>query len=308
MRNTLIAILLCTIFLSLNAQENKINLSTNRNKDNSIDIDFEKTDPGSYTIFLNLSSLENSNHPNKSISIKGYRGRLTSLKPANKDRPVNFSSYRSSSIRGRLQPKIDTDIVYALPYKEGTKITAREATYLRSTYFGATEPEDWKSYRFYTSEKSEVTASRKGIVVELEAMEDDTGMQDVSYTSKTNYIIIEHEDGTLLRYSGFAKGSIKVKIGDTVYPSDVLGENIMANNGYSISYMVYYLKSDDIESTRDKNMRESKSLYGFITPHFSTESGAITLEKDKEYTSTINEDIIQKEMSKRELKRHKESK
>lgn len=181
-------------------------------------------------------------------------------------------------------------------------MTAREANYLGSTYFGKEKPQDWKSYVFYTSEQSEVTASRKGVVVELVNNENDQHLQDVNYTAKINYIIVEHDDGTLLRYSGFAQGSIPVKIGEIVYPGDILGKNARLTNGDGISYMLYYLKSDNFENIGKNG---SKGVYGFITPNFTTDSGVGVLENNKEYKTTIKEDIIQQEMSKREINRYK---
>ncbi len=70
----------------------------------------------------------------------------------------------------------------------------------------------------------------------------------------------------------------------------------------SISLIVTYLKSAEIAAAK-KNLKETKSLYGFITPYFCTlENVNGILTSQQYYTSTITTEIIQKEMSKKEIK------
>ncbi|RYE58633.1 MAG: hypothetical protein EOP48_03125, partial [Sphingobacteriales bacterium] len=165
-------------------------------------------------------------------------------------------------------------------------------------------PEDWKSYRFYTTEQDTVTAIRKGVVVEIKDLYETTEGDGVAYTSKTNELIIEHGDGTLATYRGFKKGSFKVKIGQTVFPGTSLGVNSKydKNGRYNVSVMITYLKSADFEN-KSTSLSKSKSFYGFITPHFMTEvSPNEVLASQKTYQATSTPDVVQKEMSKKEIK------
>ncbi|MBE9599736.1 hypothetical protein [Pedobacter sp. MC2016-24] len=289
----------------LNAQENPVKITRKVNADRSVDLEFEKPDPGSYTIVLKFGDISNFNSSDQEqIGIKNYSGTVYTAKPENKDRQVNFS-YTYYTFRGKLNPKYNADFVYILPYKSGTKVRVAEAGYLYTTYFGTTTPEDWKVYRFYTQDEQPVVAVRKGIIVDVKDLYETESANEASYTSKTNELTVEHADGTLATYKGFKKGSISVKVGETVFPSTVLGMNSKTNSNsrYGILLSTIYLKSADIDA-RKKGVKESKSIYGFVTPKFFTaaDPGAI-LAAQQEYTAADSPEVLQKELSKKELKK-----
>ncbi|RZK55576.1 MAG: hypothetical protein EOO91_13830 [Pedobacter sp.] len=106
-------------------------------------------------------------------------------------------------------------------------------------------------------------------------------------------------------YRGFKKGSITVKVGQTVFPYTKVGLNTKSgsNGMYNISLLLTYLKSNDLESSKNQNLQNSKSLYGFVNPHFYTlENGNLILENNKFYTSAKKPEIVQLEMTKKEIK------
>ncbi len=136
----------------------------------------------------------------------------------------------------------------------------------------------------------------------------DNDTENIEYTSRRNYIIVEQEDGTLLRYSGFQQGSITVKTGETVVPGTALGMNIQRNNHYQISLLLYYLNSADFESLRNQTLSRPKSLYEIVTPMFALNGDSCTvLENNHEYIAFHNDAIITRELSKKELKRYHSS-
>ncbi|AZI25409.1 hypothetical protein EA772_08645 [Pedobacter sp. G11] len=287
------------------AQENPVKLSYKVNADKSVTFNFDKTDPGFYTVVLKFDQLTNTADPgNRKFEARGYSGTLTTLTPTNKDQGIGFS-YSYSSIRGKLNPKYNAAFVYTLPAKNGAKMRAVESSFVNATYFGNTTPEDWKVYRFSTKEEDTVTAIRKGIVVEVKDLYDSDLVDGIAYTSKTNDLIVEHADGTLANYRGLKKGSFAVKVGQTVYPGTALGLNSKSNGGnvYGVSILLMYLKSADFESVRNKTMATTKSLYGFITPHFCIDGNAdAILTSQQEYTVSYLPEVIKKEFTKKELK------
>lgn len=285
-------------------QESILKLSSNRNSDNSVNITYEKPDEGSVTVELKFRELGNSNTPRTVFSVKGTSGTLLTLKPIHKDNPIQYS-YTYRSIRGALLPKMDTSYVYLLPYVASENVRVSEAGFLRAKYFGAEEPLDWKVYHFYTDKPATVVASRKGTVVSIKDGHDDSKLEGVAYSSKTNNIYVEHTDGTLLEYDGFENGSIKVKVGDVVFPGQPLGTNVKRrDNQYSIVYSLSYLKNANLLNVDNKTMNTSESYYGWITPVFRTVDGDSKLDKNKRYTSVIPEELVTKEMSKKELKKY----
>lgn len=295
---TPLALFIFIIIFKVDAQEKLVNVANVVNTDRSVNFSYEKTDPGNLTLLLKFGVLTNSTvQSEQSFNLNGYSGSFLTLRPDNKEQGIGFS-YSCSYIRGKLNPKYKADFIYLLPYKTGSKVTAAEAGYVGTRYFGKTTPEDWKAYYFYTKKEDTVTTIRKGVIVEIQDSHDVEKSDEVEFTSRVNKLIIEHMDGTLATYSGLKKGSVAVKIGQTVFPGTVLGVNSKANgeDHFNISLSIIYLKSKDFES--------SKSLYGFVAPHFNTsESGDTILISQKEYTATDTPEIIRKEFSKKELKK-----
>lgn len=290
--------------LEVSAQDSRIKVSSKVNTDRSVDISFEKQDPGTYTVLVNFGDLTNAEGSNEQdVTIKGYSGNLLTLKPQNAERGIGYS-YTTTYIRGKFEPKYDANFIYVLPYKSGTKIRIAEAEFVGAKYFGNTTPADWKVYNFYSKLQDTVTAVRKGIVVDIKDSYETEIANDVAYSSRTNSVIIEHADGTLATYKGFKKGSFMVEVGQTVFPGSTLGLNTKTNpkSDFHISLMLSYLKSKEIDRTR--TLQNSKSLYGFITPRFSTlEDPNVILEARKTYTASLPVEVQKKELTKKELKK-----
>ncbi|MBB2147039.1 peptidoglycan DD-metalloendopeptidase family protein [Pedobacter sp. LMG 31464] len=299
------AFILTSLFIGIHclstnaiAQEKELEIKTKINTDRSVNFTVEKRSPGTYTVVLNFRDLSNATTMGEPIyKIKTNNNFLT-LTPINKDQSIGYS-YSYSYIRGELKPKFNALFLYTIPYANGKKVRVAESSFVNATYFGATTPEDWKAYRFYTEKADTVTAIRKGTVVSVSDLYDEDN-KEVKYTSKVNVVIVEHADGSLATYRGFKKG-IFVKEGQTIFPSTALGINSITNERYGISLMLTYLKSADFEST--KNVKEARSLYGFITPYFCTvENLNGLLNTQQYYTAVVTPEIIQKEMTKREIK------
>lgn len=302
MKKTLLAISICLNFLVTFAQERALILEPKRNDNQSVDFNYRKTDPGTYTVVVNFTTLNNAMDPGSYHTANDYNGQLFSLKPSNKDQAIRYG-YTIFYIRGKLMPKYDPNFVYQLPYKNEAKVQVAEAGFVGATYFGNATPEDWKVYRFYTREQDTVSAIRKGIVVEIKDLYETAGEDGLAFTSRTNELIIEHPDGTLATYKGFKKGSFTVKLGQTVFPGTSLGLNSKydKNGKYNVSIMVTYLKSADYE--KSTSLSKSKSYYGFITPHFMTADNASEiLAAQKAYVVASTPEVMQKEMTKKELK------
>jgi hypothetical protein len=304
MQKTIMFILLllfCVTFTK--AQESLLKVTTNSNTDKSLSFTAEKSVPGTFTLVLKLNNLINcSDFPNESYTLSDNRSTFLTLKPSNKEHGIGFS-YTYAYIRGKLNPKYDPNYVYLLPYAKGTTVKVIEARFLNATYFGSATPSDWKVYRFLTDKADTVTVARKGIVVSVQDSYENPS-QDLSYTSKLNEVEIEHEDGTLARYRGFKKG-IFVKVGQKVFPAMPLGisSKTIENGPCNISLMLLYLKSIDYETLRNKSLKESKSLYGFITPNFCTsENPNLILQNKAQYTAIAPPELVRKELTKRELK------
>ncbi|MNK06704.1 Peptidase family M23 [compost metagenome] len=288
--------------LKVNAQDSPVKVSSKVSNDKNVELAYDKSDPGTFTILVRFKELTNTDGSNEQdFTIKGYSGNLLTLKPKVPGQGIGYS-FGYTSIRGKFEPKYDSDFIYALPYKAGSKVRVAEAAFVGAKYFGNTTPADWKTYNFYIKLEDTVTAIRKGVVVEIKDLYESSS--DVAYTTKSNGLIIEHADGTLATYRGFKKGSFVVEVGQTVFPGTALGVNSKshANNDFNISVMLTYLKSKEID--RSRTLQNSNSLYGFITPRFSTlEDSNVMLENRKTYTVSLPVEVQKKELTKKELKK-----
>lgn len=299
----LLLLLLILSTLRLFGQETKVEVSAERKSDNSVEIKYSKNDPGTLTFQIKFNNLSNSSPTGSNFQAKGYGGNLLTLRPTNKDQSISYS-YNYRFIRGKLNPKVNFEFIYGFPLSENVDVRVSEAGYLNAKYFGNKEPEDWKSYYFHTKNEENVLAARKGLVVEVVDGQEDIG-ENVSFTSKNNKVIVEQEDGTLATYGVLKSGSIVVKVGDVVFPKDVIAKNSKrSDNLYSFSFNIIYLKVADLFINEGMNVANTQSYYGFLTPKFLVNAGTQTLENNSTYQGVWNEEIIVKEMSKKELKKY----
>lgn len=293
-----VALLLLFCIQYLNAQQ-KITLSTQTNQDNSISIRYEKNVPGSYVIYLDFTRCENAFVNERKFIVDDYAGILIKLKPIEKTKSVSFSyTYKYHS--GIPDPKVDTAFVYLLPFKDNAPVDVRYLTNLDAKYFSKEEPKNWKSFQFNCNKADTVCAARKGIVVNVvdSYSVDTTG--EYSYASKRNYIEIEHKDGTFAKYEALDAKNIFVKPGDVVLPNQPLATLIQYDKSgiFQLRFTIYYL-TEILQEDKTKQ----KFSHAYVDPYFQTTEGIVRLAPQEIYTARITEDLIIKELSKKELKK-----
>ncbi|MCW2118376.1 M23 family metallopeptidase [Flavobacterium sp. 7A] len=297
-----LSLLTMNISLKLLAQERAVEVSSIRNSDKSVDILYQKNKPGSYTIKVKFSNITNTFVSDYEDVIQYDSGTLLTLRPQNSNQDIGYS-YNYSYSMGNQKPKVDSLFQYLLPFKKGKKVTVYESTNLNEEYFGAEKLDSWKSYHITSTTADSIFAMRKGIVVELKNEYQTDTITNMVYTSKKNTLIIEHEDGTYAAYKGLKKDSFKVKLGDIVYPSTMLGVLDRFNNKrYVLHFNIYYHDlSRNVDNT-NATLKTAKSRYAFIAPYFFTKEGLIKIVPKSSFTAETKETIIRKEMSKKEIK------
>jgi hypothetical protein len=298
---------LLTIIIScpskLQAQDRVVEVTADRNRNNNVDFKYTKSKPGSYSIKIEFNNLSNTSASNYyETVIKGGSGKLITLRPRNKEQGISYG-YKTSYTFGNSKPKVDDSFQYLLPFKKGEKITIYETSYLLEEYFDAEKPESWKFYSTNSKTADSVYAMRKGIVVDIKnEFQNDTLLMKI-YTSNTNSILIEHEDGTYAIYKGFKRDSFKVRLGDIVYPQTMLGTlNWFNNESYILGFSIYYFDKNLMFTTSSSTLKKLKAPYVYITPLFYTKEGLIKIVPQSSFTADSNETIVTKEMSKKEIK------
>lgn len=297
-------LLLTTSINNLQAQERGIEINSKRNADKSVDFTYEKKIPGTYTVKIKFNSLRNTIADEFKAVVKHSTGSLLTLKPERPDQHINYA-YSTSYTRGDENAKIDSLFQYTLPYKDGKEIQIIESGNVGEKYLGKEKHKSWKSYSVTTKTPDSIFAMRKGIVIEIKnEYPTDTLVTGYIYTSKRNGIIIEHEDGTYGSYWGLKMDSMPIELGDTVYPSTLLGVIDRFNNkNYVLHFHIYYIGVKDYVFDQNATLKTAKTRFSYLTPFFHTKEGIVQIISKNKYTAHCNQEILTKEMSKKELKK-----
>lgn len=284
----------------ITAQERVLELNPVRNPDNSIDFFYVKNKPGSYTVKIKFKNVINCNAVDYEDVVQDSSGKLLTIDPIDKKKPINYSSTLSYSF-GNNKPKVDSLFQYILPFRKGKNKTFFESQNSEEKYLGKEKPEDWKSYFTGSNKPDTIYAMRKGIVVKI--MDEFANDTLVKSTTKKNSVTIEHADGTIAYYKGFKLHQIAVKLGETVYPATQLGILEM-NKGasYFLNFGIYYFADDVLDKDPNATLKTAKSSHVYLTPYFYTKEGLTKIIPKNKYTADYDDLILTKEFTKKELK------
>ncbi len=309
-KSTIPLLLLCFIFKSY-SQNSSSEIIYQRNEDNSITFSYNSDTYGSYLIALKFNRLTNTTERIVKKTVTGYGGEICTLRPIDPTQSIGFSfNYRK--IPGNLEAKPNLNFKYILPFKKGRKIKVKYLSYLGKK-FGNTEPKNWKAFQFLANINDTVFAIRKGIVTKVvDGVKADENKK-YRYKSKTNYIKIEHDDGTFARYSVLKQNSIRVKEGDIVYPSApiAIAGSYDTEENSQLRLLISYLdkkvlKYDFFSKDKNQTLKNKKHYNSYLNPFFYiNENQSIQLKSNNSYIANYNNTIIEYEMSKREKKRWK---
>lgn len=137
-----------------------------------------------------------------------------------------FYSYSITVNMGDWDAKHDDAYSYSLPFPSG--IRAR----IGQGYNGGFTHSGYLKYSldFSLPIGTPIHAARKGIVVSLVKKYSEGGVRR-DLLSKANYVMIQHEDGTIGNYAHLKKDGVIVNVGDQVEEGQLIGYS--GNTGYS---------------------------------------------------------------------------
>jgi hypothetical protein len=305
MKKLLTAALFVLSGYGVSAQSNAVELSSHYDDKGNAVIEVSQHDGNLYTLILDVYSADNLSVNRFARRRVESRGPVLTMKPINPDKTSSFR-YNYRYITGSTNPrKVDSTFVYRLPYALSESREPKELynVYQRYEELGESNAQNWKSFMFTMSRGDTIYAARKGEVVKVEDDHDPVaGMGRISMNSESNKVYIEHADGTIARYNVLERGSMMVKPGDTVF----LGTPIALAGSYDGE--VYQTRFDLYYQT--DNLSDISTLsnydltYHYINPVFATTAGETTLETEQLYKPVCTEEMITREMTKRELKLH----
>lgn len=281
-----------------------------RNDDKTVSFRYQKSTPRSVTAILEFSFISNTSSQSKIIQkLNKAEGKFITLKPSNPDENIVFN-YTYKYFQYTINPKLDQDFVYILPYKKGAKMNVEELGFLGTKYSNKKQPKGWKAYSFKSDIAQEIYPTRKGTVIEVIDKYEPDLTKTYSFYNNMNSIKIEHSDGSIASYSGFDKSDIYVKPGDVVYPViNTLGKTATFDNRgfHLINFSISYLSTiNELKISSLKSNKQIESVY--ITPHFFENGKTIILKKGFPYMSDFDEGTLFQNFSKRQTKRYKKGK
>lgn len=257
--------------------------------------------PGTITVFLTLSDLyncKNMTNGTTKYEMAGLRGRLLTLRASDESYGVGYSS-SWRYFRGRIDPTIDTTIVYRMPVSTGRAFRVLATVNVIDKYSNKSQDErQWLGYSFPMEKGDTVFAARKGVVVNVErGKHPASGDSAVSYSSESTNIIVEHPDGGFARYVCLDDKNLFVETGDVVFPGSPLAlAGTYDGEHYKTALQTYWQAGiPDPEKIME---------YRYFKPRFATERGAVVFGHGEIYTAVMTDEMLTCEMNKKELKQH----
>lgn len=290
-----------SLIFRLNGQQPNIELSSTRNKDQTVEINFTGQFYGHWYVKLIFSNLSNSLYSSFGHVIYDSKGTITKLRPIMEDRPINLR-YRYMFWRGKPISEYNSKKVYLLPFSEGKKIKIEYLNHINNM-IGQEVPESWMSYNFYSDAPDSIFSSRKGVIINVSNENKTDTTSSFYYQRNRNYILVEHEDGTLARYEGFDNKMINIKEGDKVLPGTYHGTLERYDKDpkkYLLFFTCYYL--DIYEKSVNPGYNGNYGIKNtFITPLFFIGNSFQTLVNNDIQEVKHNRDVIISEMTKKEI-------
>ena len=232
---------------------------------------------------------------------------MFTLRKATGGTPARFR-YHYRSYKGRPSPNIDSNFTYLLPIAPGKETRIYELSYIGEKYGDESAPKDWYALSLHTDEGDTVYAARRGRVTDIS---DNANLQDSNYTysHSENFVEIEHNDYTFGKYTVFRDGAIFVHPGELVEAGQPLGiaGGEKYTGGPQVRFCVFYqLRQDALD--KEGNSTGKTHYWAYVPIRFWTkDTGRIRLTNKASYTSEDPEDVITKEMTKKEAKKWKEA-
>jgi hypothetical protein len=254
-----------------------------------------------HSIMLDFPKLQNLSSTGgrfvTAVALPG-RSKLTTLRITKQGIPVDYSySYRL--IKGNVFGKSKTEPIYVVPVQEGTKVNVDFLTPLESVLGQEVKGSAYRGVIFKFEEEAMIVAPRKGIVSEIK-MDAKNQSNNINFTEVENTIELYHEDGTLTRIQVLKTNSQQVKLGQIVFPGDVLaasaGENY--NSGRHVRMICLKPERENPDSL----------FYTNIPVIFATPTGSHKFSNPESFEVVFPEEIRVLELNKKELKAFQERK
>ena len=291
---------------SVHAQriEDIIELNAEFNENGDLVVTADKKWIGTYSIAVEFVNATNLAVPPRYRATVRSSGPLITLK--------NRGSYSSTQCGWRYmlalgdwRARPDQSFVYRLPYSPAlgnVKVSYPAQAPPNTTAFHASLRGNPLVYRFMFNRADTIYAARKGLVVVIGDQNATESQYGVKADSRGNYVVIEHHDGSFAIYSGLARGTIGVRVGETVFPDTLLGcAGAIDSTHYVVDLRLSHLAGRIFEKGNTYTYMKAFETVD-LNPLFRTADGDQKLNSGKSYHAVLSEELVTQEMTKREKK------
>ncbi len=243
---------------------NSVMITAETSDSGGIEFEAENLNPYRVTLTLDVESISNLKTGTRlplSIELTGYsKKKILVLDRINSKQSVDYkSSY--GWVRGSPFVKHNDEYVYGLPFAKGSAVRVSQG------YHGDTSHKGLSAYAidFPLPMGTSIYAARNGIVVGVE-VSNNYGGPSPQYRPYANYVVIEHDDGTMGNYYHLKQGGTAVKIGDKVTKGQLIAYS--GNTGYTTAPHLHFSvsKVDPISMRRPMNLPvKIQTLEGIVT-------------------------------------------
>jgi len=166
-------------------------------------------------------------------------------------------------------------------------------THIKNRLQPKEEVTDYVGVSFKFDLPTAIVAPRKGVVSEI-SMDKYPEKENLDFDRAENYIELYHEDGSLTKVMVLRPGSEKVKIGQTVFPGDVLAES--AGEDYNSGLHVRIVNMRPVRDGKSRLRYEMRPM------SFVSKEGTSAIAEAQELEVIFPLEIVTAEMNKREKK------
>lgn len=291
----------CLLFvLYISSLQAQITIDTERDKENNVNFYANNPNEIPYSVILNFSQLQNMTTPaggNTTAVANPGRTKVATLKPTLAGQGTSYR-YTFSFAKGNVYAKSKGNPSYLVPVSEGTVIKAVLNNPLAATVGDESAKGSYVGVSFMFDEPVQVVAPRKGIIADMK-MDAHVAGSNLSFVAEENFIEIYHEDGTFTKLTVLKAGSEKVKLGQLVFPGDILAESGGEN----------YSQGPHLRMINIKTVKENDRLiYQPFPVRFVSDKGDVEIKQYVTFSVVHPEEVKMLEMSKKELKTYQEGK
>jgi murein DD-endopeptidase MepM/ murein hydrolase activator NlpD len=243
---------------------NSVMITADVNPNGGVEFEAENLNPYRVTLTLDFETITNLNPSSRlplTIELIGYsKKKILVLNRIDRTKAVDYRS-TYGWVRGSPFVKHNDDYVYALPFAKGANVRVSQG------YNGDTSHKGLSAYAidFPLPQGTPIYAAREGIVVGAE-VSNTVGGASPEYRQYANYVIVEHNDGTMGNYYHLKQGGTAVRIGDKVAKGQLIAYS--GNTGYTTAPHLHFSvsKVDPVSMRRPMNLPvKIQTLQGLVT-------------------------------------------